>query len=65
MSEFVTSLNDRTADDEAAKKKPKPLSGYFELFEFKVLVDEQTDMVADNTPIDDEELRLTGPSLDV
>jgi hypothetical protein len=33
--------------------------------EFRVLVDEQTDMVADNTPIDDEELRLTGPLLDV
>jgi hypothetical protein len=33
MSEFVTSLNDRTADDEPAKKKPKTLSGYFEIFD--------------------------------
>jgi hypothetical protein len=28
--------------------------------EFRVPVDKQTDMVADNMPIDDEELRLTG-----
>jgi hypothetical protein len=32
MSDFVASLNDRTDDDEPAKKKPKTLSGYFELF---------------------------------
>jgi hypothetical protein len=33
MSEFVTSLNDRTADDEPANKEPKTLSGYFETFD--------------------------------
>ena len=29
--------------------------------EFRVIVDECADMVADNTPIDNEELRMTGP----
>jgi hypothetical protein len=33
--------------------------------DFRVLVDDQADMVADNTPINDEELRLTGPMVDV
>ena len=33
--------------------------------EFRVLVNEDADLVADNTPIDDEELRMTGPSLNV
>jgi hypothetical protein len=33
MSDFLASLNDRTADDEPAKKKPKTLSGYFDLFD--------------------------------
>jgi hypothetical protein len=33
--------------------------------DFRVLVDEQADMVADNTPIDDEELRMAGPMMNV
>ena len=33
--------------------------------EFRVLVDEDADLVAHNTPIYDEELRMTGPSLNV
>ena len=33
--------------------------------EFRVLVDEEAELVADNTPIDDEALRMAGPSLDV
>ena len=35
--------------------------------EFRVIADEcaTTDMLADDMPTDDEELRMTGPSLDV
>jgi hypothetical protein len=32
MSDFEDSLNDRTADDEPEKRKPKILPGYFETF---------------------------------
>ena len=33
--------------------------------EFRMLVDEEAELVADDTPIDDEALRMAGPSLDV
>ena len=32
---------------------------------FRVLVDEEAELVADDTPIDDEALRMAGLSLDV
>ena len=33
--------------------------------EFMLIVDDRTELTADDPPIDDEELRLTGPLLDV
>jgi hypothetical protein len=50
----------RCWDDEAFVQKPMERAA-----DFRLLVDDQADMVADNTPIDDEELRMTGHLLNV